>query len=139
MVNADEVHREIEITVGQNSRSIDIIQGYQNTVISRENLYNNEPAFNEFLYAINGAGFTEVNKTSFTNETGVCPLGNRYDFNLNQNGKNISSLWSATCTGVGTSAANQQLVIVLFQNQIPDYANITANVNLNATSTTFGS
>lgn len=135
IINGDELHREILITVGRDLRSLNIIQGYQGTVIKNQNYYNNQPAYDEFLHAINRANFSKQRKSSAPkSDSGVCPLGNRYVFTLSQGGRDISSLWSATCSGVGTSAANSQTLLTLFQNQIPDYAKLTRDVSLSTTA-----
>src|SRR5436189_4043672 len=59
-VNGDDAHRAIRITVSKNERRLDIIQGYQNTIISSQSFVNNTNAYDVFIHAINVAGFTKV-------------------------------------------------------------------------------
>lgn len=130
-INADETHREIQITVGRTSRNLSIIQGYSNTVIRSETLYNTQNAYDEFLHAIDGAKFTKEHKISNPqSDIGVCPLGKRYEFSLSQNNKDITNLWSTNCAARGTSAGNRVQLTSLFQAQIPGYAKKTQDVNL---------
>src|SRR5258708_7038767 len=57
IVNGDELHRAIRISISANSRELDIIQGYSNNVIQKQTFYNTQDAFDVFLRAINGFGF----------------------------------------------------------------------------------
>lgn len=132
-VNGDDVHRQIRITIGRSARTIDIIQGYQGHVIQTESFANNESAYNAFLQAIYGAGFTKSRTTNTTYEYSICALGNRFTYNLiNTGSKNTDqSLWTTSCGGSsGTSAANTPLLQSLFSNQITDYSTITGSVQL---------
>ena len=138
IVNGDELHRSIRIIVSGNSRELDIIEGYSGDVISRKTFDNTEEAYSVFLRAINGAGFlTELPKSKYpADERGQCPLGQRYIYNLNQDGEDLSRTWSSSCgKAVGTSGANTSTLLTLFRNQIPNYSSLTSDVDLSATST----
>src|SRR5690554_4055350 len=49
VINGDDEHRSIRVTVNRNVRTIDVIQGYQGNVIKTQSFANNEPAFRVFL------------------------------------------------------------------------------------------
>ncbi|MGH7157170.1 MAG: hypothetical protein ACREGG_03620 [Candidatus Saccharimonadales bacterium] len=139
IVNGDDIHRQIRITVAQDRRLIEIIQGYSGQVISSNTFYNTNDAFAVFLRAINNSGFLAKAKpkkgTSIpSDERGQCPVGFRYTFELSNEGSDVSRLWTSSCaTGNwgGNLATEQQL----FQDQIPNYGTLTENVNLEATNT----
>src|SRR4051812_43183704 len=46
---ADEDHRQIRITVGATQNQIELIKGYQNSVIEQKTYANNSAAFGTFL------------------------------------------------------------------------------------------
>lgn len=136
IVNGDELHRAIRITISSNQRTMDVLQGYNPTVIQSKSFINNQEAYDVFLRAINGSGFLVKTKDSkaVSDERGLCPLGFRYILDLNQDGDDLSRLWASSCgSKVGNSAAAIPTVSQLFQDQIPDYDNLVGQVNLSAT------
>jgi hypothetical protein len=101
-------------------------------VIETHNFDNTEAAYNVFLRAIDGGGFTRKSATyKDDNELGKCPLGYRYIYELNDGGDVLSRSWSSTCgSGLGTFGGNASLMQSLFQLQITDYNKLTNNVVL---------
>src|SRR5437868_6189509 len=136
IVNGDELHRQIRIIIGENTRTIEVIQGYNGTVIDTHTFENNNNAYDVFLRSINNSGFLVKNKKSRapSDERGQCPLGFRYIFDLSNEGEDLSRLWTSSCA-VGNWGGNLETMRALFQDQIPNYQTITGNVNLQATST----
>jgi hypothetical protein len=133
IVNGDDAHQAIKITVSQDQRDLDIIQGYSGYVTSHQQFYNTENAYSVFLNAINGYGFLLPLKNSKypANDSGQCPDGYLYNFELEQNGTDLSNLWASTCgTSVGTLGGNSPELQNLFENQITNYDTLTENVNL---------
>ena len=132
-INGEDIHREIRITVGQLQRRLDIIAGYSDAVIQTQTYSNSLPAYREFLYAIAGAGFLAKKETSpaQANPSGKCPLGNLYEFELNDGGEVLSYLWTSTCSNAkGTLAVSSSTLQQLFKNQITDYFELTSGVVL---------
>ena len=134
-VNGDEMHRSIRVTVGENERVLQVIQGYNNQVITSQVFPNNPAAYDVFLRSIGGQGFLLHAKPQkppvSDNENGYCPLGYRYIYELNQGDKELSRLWSSTCgTKVGTFGGAPSTLQSLFQLQIPDYNQLTSGVQL---------
>lgn len=130
-INGDDIHRSIRITVDHNDRELEVIQGYQNNVIQRNTFVNNMSAYDSFVHALGRTGFGKVRKTSDTDIRGVCATGQRYTFEVYDDGKNVSRTWSATCTK-GTSMAMAPQVLALFKAQITGYGELTKTVNLAA-------
>ncbi len=136
IVNGDDIHRSIRITVSNSTRVLDVIQGYSDNVIDEHTFSNTSDAYSVFLKAINNYGFsTKIPKTKVSDDSsGQCPLGFRYIYNLSQDGGNLFTAWSSTC-GTGNSNGNSSNLLTLFQNQITDYDKLVQHVNLSATST----
>ena len=133
VITGDDTYREVRIIVDRNQRDLQIIQGYSGNVISNTVTYNTENAYNVFLHSLYLSGFTLAHKTTAANSdpTGQCPLGNRYIYNLSQDGKTLSSLWNTNCsTSLGNFAGNSPQVIQLFENQITDFQTLTQDVDL---------
>lgn len=138
IVNGDDIHRQIRIIVGKDSRELDVIQGYSGHVIFKHTLYNNRNAYLVFLKAINNEGFLSKNlrPKAGSDSQGQCPVGYRYVFHLSQNGTDLFTSWASTCgQQVGNFNGTLDALQGLFQNQIPNYSTLTQNVNLSATST----
>jgi hypothetical protein len=132
-VNGDDIHRAIRITVSQNQRELDIIGGYNGNIISSQTFGNNQAAYAVFLRAINNYGFLQKlkNAKAPADERGQCPLGNRYIFELDQNGSTLSRLWASDCSVTdATLGGASQTLQALFEGQITQYDTLTENVNL---------
>jgi len=137
IVNGDEMHRAIRITVGANRRQLDVLQGYNPQVILSQSFANNQEAYTVFLKAIANNGFVAKLKNSKapTDERGQCALGFRYILDLNDGTDDLSRLWASTCgTAVGNSGGAITTLQTLFQDQVPSYSTLTENVNLSATT-----
>lgn len=124
----DDAYREARITIDQNSRLVQVIQGYQGHVIKSHSLDNNPNAYRTFIYALSKYNFATARKTTNTDSTGACPLGYRFIYDMYNEGKQILHLWGSTCTGVGTTRANTSAVNQLFQNQITGYSQFISGV-----------
>ncbi len=132
-VVGDEQHRAIRITVSRDERTLDVIQGYSGLVISTKSFDNSQAAYDVFLRAINGLGFTKSRKVVTTDDRGVCPTGNRYFYELKNTGSSDTDkrLWSASCNiKLGTYIGNGPGVRDLFQKQIPEYGTLTSGISL---------
>jgi hypothetical protein len=135
LVNGDELHRQIRITISNSQRTLDVLQGYNGQVIMSKNFENNQEAYFVFLKSINYSGFLAKNKKKVSSdERGVCPLGFRYIFDLNGDEGDLSRLWTTSCA-IGNWGGNLPTVQALFKYQIPNYSNLTADVNLQAINT----
>lgn len=129
---ANQNHQAIKITVANDTATYDEIQGYQGDVIKQQSYPNNVDSYTNFLFALERAGFTEGSTDStLKDERGYCPLGDRYIFQINQDGQQLERYWTTNCSGTPKSfKGNTNLTITLFQDQIPDYDNLSNNVNL---------
>jgi len=133
IINGQDIHRQIVITVDQYARTLQIVKGYNGQVISTKTFDNNDTAYNVFLTSIKNAGFLVVNKRAKNlSDVGQCPLGFRNIFELNDGGDQLSHLWSSTCGKTGTLGGNSSLLQNLFQAQITNYNELVSDVNLSA-------
>src|SRR5947208_2406252 len=58
VVNGEDQHSAIRVSVSRNYRTLDIIQGYSGKVVSTQTQSNTEDAYDVFLRALSTAGFT---------------------------------------------------------------------------------
>jgi hypothetical protein len=130
-INADQTHRQVQITVGNTNTQFQILQGYQGHVLTSKTFNNNEPAFAVFLHALNIVGFTKGNPDpKFSDERGYCAIGDRYVFELAQGNDTIERYWATSCGGQGTYQGNPQATLDLFQKQVPNYDELTGDLFL---------
>jgi len=129
-VTADPNHYGYRITVGRDSSTIEIVQGYQNNVTQAQTYDNNTAAYADFLRALQLQNFTKGDSDSAkSDDRGVCPNGTRYTFEIDNNGQTVQRYWSTSCGG-GTFRGSANTVRSLFQRQIPDYTKYTAKLQL---------
>ncbi len=128
-VVADENRRTLRISVSENERSIEVLKGYNQQVEKRQTYYNNKDAYNVFIRALDNAGYSREKKTKFTDPTGVCPQGKRFEYKLKDLNDDVSSLWNSTCQPLGgTIGGNTELIRALFRDQVPDYRDVVKGV-----------
>ena len=133
-ITASETHRSIQITISSVSRTIDILQGYQGQVTASKTYPNNSDAFTAFLAALNLSGFTSQRSTDKgISSQSVCPTGSRTHYIISRSSKDLMNLWSATCSN-GSFAGNRGQVDLLFRQQIPDYDQLTRQVDVSGVS-----
>jgi hypothetical protein len=132
IVNSNQEHGQIRIIVDRDTATYQEIRGYDGNVVDQHTYPNTQSAYTVFLLALNHNGFTQGNSSKdLADERGICALGNRYVFELRQGTSTIQRYWATTCSGTKTYNGNLSATIQLFQNQIPDYATVSQNVNLN--------
>lgn len=130
-VNADQNHQAIRVTVSNNDVSFEQLQGYDGTVTNTQVFASTQNAYVNFLLALAHAGFTKGNNSpSMADERGYCPLGDRYVFELTQDGKDIERYWATSCGSPKTYLGSLSLTLSLFQAQVPNYSNLTQNIAL---------
>jgi hypothetical protein len=130
-INDNQDHQQVKVIVSEDETTFEQIQGYQGNVIKSQTYPNNLNSYTNFLFALERAGFTEGDSSpALSNDLGYCPLGDRYIFELNQNGKDLEHYWATNCSGTKTYDGNLNLTLTLFQNQVPNYGAIAGNTDL---------
>lgn len=118
----EDQKRSVRISISPNERRVEILDGYDQQIERSQTYTNTQEAYDTFLHALNLAAFSKDRKVANSEEKGVCPLGNLYDYDVVDGSDHPVHLWSASCSvDLGTSAGNAQLIRSVFQNQIPDY------------------
>lgn len=130
-VTAASNHHDIIINVGNIQASLTITQGYNQQVINTQAYPMDNTAYGVFLSSLMLNGFTQGNNSSsLADEQGHCALGDRTIYEvINGQGSDLERYWYTTC-GTGTFEGNITVIHQLFEAQIPDYANLTANISL---------
>lgn len=125
-VSANETHKSIHISVDERRATAELIKGYEGQVIDSKTYTTNENLYANFLLSLKHAGFTLGNTDeSVKDERGYCPTGIRYVYELKDNDKEVRRFWSTSCGKEGTYKGAGELTRSLFQNQIPDYGDLS--------------
>ncbi len=122
-ITADQTHRQVVITVGQNSASLTFERGYEGDVIRTQSYTNNPTAYAHFLRALDIAGYTNGDDTEANRDwRGYCPQGRRYIYEIVDGTEVSQRYWSTTCGNkFATLKGQSNLIRQLFVQQIPDY------------------
>jgi len=132
-VVAEEKHEEMIFEVGQGSRTVKIIKGYNGSVVKELALPNNYNAYESFASAVYSTGFSSVRESQkdkkYMNE---CPDGNLYTAELvSDSGELKSSLWKSSCSSkTGSLNAGYSSILSLFRSQFPDYDTFTSELTI---------
>ncbi len=129
---APEDHRQLRFTISQNTRKIEIIEGYDNEVLDSMTLPNTANSYEQFLYALDAQGFTEERvEPTLTDPNGACSAGRQYIYTVEVYRVVRSELWSSSCAGgQGTFGGDRTDIVRLFQRQFPEYQSFTSGLNL---------
>lgn len=130
----DQDHRQVRITVSQTQNQIEILQGYQDTVMSSRSYPNNDRAFGAFLQSLKLMNFAKGNNDkALADYRGYCPFGNRYVYTFNDGSLDKFQYWSTSCSAAkGTYEGEASSTLNLIRNQIPsqDYEDLTNQLSL---------
>lgn len=126
----DDERRTIRITVTPAERRLEVLGGYTENVISTKSYQNNTAAYENLLSSLQRSGFMSSRKSTIDDPRGICPTGNRFEYKLVDNGRDVSNLWSNTCDKTGTFAGAARQVRTVIQSQIPDYKKQVSGVKL---------
>lgn len=127
---AAQNHTETQIRITNQNATLDVMQGYDGNVIASRTHAISTAAFGELLSALEKVGFTEGDTDkSLENDKGYCPTGERYIFEIREGSKTVQRFWSTSCRGDKTFLGSAGSVIALFQEQIPDYSEVTNQRN----------
>lgn len=125
----EDKYKAVRVTVTRRSRVVEILSGYGNTTERKTEYGNTSDAYETFLLALDNANFGRERSVRITDERGICPLGNRFIYRLEERGSEVMRTWSDTClVANGPFAGNSTLIAQLFRNQITDYNKFTSNV-----------
>lgn len=127
--NANSTHQAVKISVSQNSVVYQQLSTYKYNVVNQQSYPNNQTAYKVFLRSLYFANFLRGNTNpADANPYGICPLGDRYIFNFVNNNQSVIHTWTTSC-GQKTYYGNANLTVSLFENQVPNFQNLTQNIN----------
>ena len=124
-------HNEAKISVSSTEINLQVMQGYDDSVIVNQTFPNSQNSFDAFLRALYINGFDSAPKTnSLSSPIGLCSLGDTYVFRFNRDNTKIVNAWITNCYGdVYTYRGNFQNTLSLFQKQVPNYFQYINNLN----------
>lgn len=126
-ISADQTHRQTRLTVGSAESTVEVFQGYQQTLISSKSYSNNSASYADFLSALQLAGYTLGNNDKkLADERGYCATGSRYVMGIKDGNQDVQRFWSSSCGGIASFKGKTALVNDLFRRQFPGYAKDTA-------------
>ncbi len=115
----DQDHRQVKITISQTTNEIDVMQGYEGTVVDTRTYPNNSAAFGVFLQSLKLMNFSKGNSSADLKDyRGYCPNGDRYSFTFNDGSSDLFSYWATSCNQ-GTFKGSRTGTLSLFRQQIP--------------------
>lgn len=126
----EENRRAVRITITATERRIEILQGYDQTVIKSQTTPNKQNAYDTFLIALSDAGFGRYNKDISADERGTCPNGKRFIYEAQFKDDSKYRAWASSCKGGGSFEGNNGLVRTIFENQIPELRTFMSGVRL---------
>jgi hypothetical protein len=130
-VNDNQDHNAVQMIIGQTQSEINIIQGYQGSVVNSQSYPNNSAAYGWFLRSLDLVGYTKgKSDSSLADYRGYCSTGDVYVFQVLTGSTVIEQYWATSCGRQGTFKGNIPLIESLFQAQLPDYGDITSGVNI---------
>ncbi len=129
-VRANPEYFEIQTTISRDRSTLQIIQGYEGDVIDTKTFSNNQSAFETFLRSLQKAGYMSGDDSEqLADDRGYCPLGTRYIFEIIENGETVQRYWASSCGKPETYLGNTSLTTTLFERQIPEYDNLTRDID----------
>lgn len=129
-INATSEHDQVRITVDRDNVMYEHIKGYDGQVVDTQIFANTENSYDAFLHALLHAGFTNGNNSpALRDESGYCPTGQRYIFELTQDSDTLERYWATSCGKPKTYLGLVDLTKTLFQAQVPGYDVLTQNIN----------
>ena len=125
----DDSYRSVRITVSPTYRRAEILQGYEQKATKTVDLPNNKTAYTNFLIALDNLHFGNERRVQNPDDRGVCPLGNRFIYELYDGDNQKLRLWSDTCvSSEGTMDGQASNIRQIFKAQITDYNRFVSGV-----------
>lgn len=114
----NQAHRLLRMSVDAELSKIELLEGYNGSVLRQETYPNTTESYRAFLAALDNVGFATGIKDSKSTEEGKCPLQYRYVYTLTDTAKPEFRFWSTSCDK-GIFAGQPSAVSSLFRRQFP--------------------
>ena len=126
-VVADENYRETRMTVSQNTRTVEVLKGYDKKVEKTSTLPNTKEAYRAFLGALAAANFSMRRDNVQGDPRTTCVTGNHYFYELSLGSDKKVDTWTTSCSFKnGSFAGEADSTAQLFRDQFPDYDKVTS-------------
>lgn len=130
-INYKDEHRQEVTTVGRDSVTFQVLEGYSGQVLRTSTYDNTEEAYASFLLALDRSGYTNGNPDeALRDERGFCPQGRRYIFEIQDGSRVLQHYWDTSCRGTQTFEGQTSAVRSLFRLQVPEYRELTRGTGL---------
>lgn len=137
-ITAAEKHYETEIQISNTTATANVISGYEGTVTDTRSYPTTREGFSEFLYALDKVGFTNGNTDeALRDDEGYCSSGQRYIYEVRDDGKLLQRFWATSCGGTKTYKGKLGQTNNIFENQIPDYKLMTNSLGFRSSAFSF--
>lgn len=128
---ANEDFQAIRITVSNQERRFQLLEGYNLATVDEVRISNTSSAYESFLYALDNANFTTLREDAPEREDGRCATTRRYVYRMSIDDEEVLRTWASPCRGErGSFGGEMRLVERLFQGQIPEYRDLTRGIRL---------
>lgn len=129
--NIDQEHHVVKISVSNTQNVIDVMKGYQGSILTSQTYPNNPTAFGVFLQTMKLLNFSR-GKSVNVDYRGYCPTGDRYTYEFSDGSTQLFSYWSTSCGGQGSFEGNAGAVRQQFERQIPSaaFSRLTAGTSI---------
>ena len=130
-VNAPSLHNQVQVLVSNSVTTINIINGYDGMIKNSANFPMSISAFHVFLRSLEFADYNSGSTSpNLSQASGICPTGDRYIFTFNAEGRQLERFWTTSCNSAHTFNGDTGLTLELFEAQVPNYNDLTGNLNL---------
>lgn len=128
---AEENYREVRITISQNTRTIEQINGYQGKVANTSTFSNTTAAYQAFIGALRAAEFTSRRSGETSDISATCVTGQRLKYELSVANEKPVDTWTTSCSfNHGNFAGNPTGTAQIFRAQIPNFNEFTSGIGL---------
>lgn len=128
---SDEEFRSYEMTISPTSRTITTWAGYDRSkIIDSQTLSNDTKSYDEFVHALDYAGYTSTGKVDSNDTSGLCANGRVYDFVLASGADSLDERWTTNCGVKGSFRGNGTAIRQLFLDQMPKASEYVGKINL---------
>lgn len=129
-VVGEEARRAIRISITTAERKVEVLSGYDESVVKSSVTSNKQSAYEALLLALEPTNFTSIDPTVKIDDRTVCPTGNRFVYETKFKDNSSVRGWTTSCSKTGNFKGNSSLTKTLFEAQIPDYSKFTSDVTL---------
>lgn len=127
----DEAFRSYQMTISPMSRSITTWSGYDHSnIIDSETLTNDTKSYDEFVHALDYAGYIKTDKVDIHDTSGLCANGRVYTFTIAAGADSLDDRWTTNCGIKGNFRGNGTAIRQLFLKQMPNATEYVSKINL---------